>query len=126
MKTERLFEGIVILVALLFLFSAIGYLLFPAFMLSIVGISSNATTDFLIRTLAAALLALIPSAWSTRKRGNAMLYPSVILGLALYMFLSSIVDLHAFLNNIVNNAAVPSIIFRILLGIVLLWLRPRS
>jgi hypothetical protein len=90
-------------------------------MLSVVGLTSNAQMSFLVRTLAAAFVALIPVAWSARKRENPALYPSVILGLAIYMFLSSAVDFHAFLTHIVNGAAIPSIIFRVLVGGVLLW-----
>jgi len=92
-------------------------------MLSVVGIKSNHQTDFLVRTLAGALMALIPSAWSARKRDNLALYPSVMFGLSIYMFLSSIVDLRAFLAHIVNSASIPSIALRVLLGGMLLWLR---
>jgi hypothetical protein len=103
----------------------LGYLIFPSAMLSVVGIASNPQMDFLVRTLAAALVALIPSSWAARKRENASLYRSVILGLALYMFLSSVVDLHAYLTNIVGGASIPSIVLRVLLGGSLLWLMPR-
>jgi len=91
---EQVSKVIVTFVVLLFAASAIRYLIFPAAMLSIVGITSNAQMDFLVRTLAAAFVALIPSAWSARKRGNPVLYQSMIFGLAIYMFLSSAVDLH--------------------------------
>jgi hypothetical protein len=105
--------------------SAIGYLIFPSAMLSVVGIKNSNEMDFLVRTLAAALVAMIPSAWSARKQDNVSLYPSVIFGLAIYMFLSSAVDLHAFSMHIVNKASIPSIIFRVVLGVLLLWLMPR-
>ena len=109
----------------LFAASAIGYLTFPSAMLSVVGITSNDQTDFLVRTLAAALVALIPGSWSIRKRESSSLSRSVMLGLALYMFLSSVVDLHAHLTHIVNGASIPSIVLRVLLGGLLLWLMPR-
>ena len=80
--------------------------------------------DFLVRTLAAAFVAMIPSAWNARKKETRTLYQSVIFGLAIYMFLSSAVDLHAFLTDIVNGASIPSIILRVLIGGVLLWLIP--
>ena len=126
MPREKVFQAIVTFVVFLFAVSAIGYLIFPSAMLSVVGITSDVQTDFLVRTLATALVALIPSAWSARKSGNPLLYPSVIFGLALYMFLSSGVDLHAYLMHIVNSASIPSIILRVILGGVLLWLMPRQ
>ena len=125
MTKEQFNKAIVTFVVFLFAASAIGYLIFPSAMLSIVGISSNEQMDFLVRTLAAAFVALIPSAWTARMGSNTSLYRSVMIGLALYMFLSSAVDLHAFLNHIVNSTSIPSIILRVLLGGVLLWLIPR-
>lgn len=81
--------------------------------------------DFLVRTVAAAFVAMIPSAWNARKKGNGTLYQSVIFGLAIYMFLSSVIDLHAFLTDIVNGSSIPSIILRVIIGGLLLWLMPR-
>lgn len=125
MKKEQVIEALITFIVFLFAASAIGYLIFPSAMLSIVGITSNDQMDFLVRTLAAALVALIPGAWSVRKRGNASLYQSVIIGIVIYLFLSSAVDLQAFLTHIVNSTSIPSIILRVLLGGVLLWLMPR-
>jgi len=125
MTREKIYEVIITFVVFLLAASAIGYLIVPSAMLSVVGITSNDQLDFLVRTLAAALVALIPSSWSVRKRGNASLYPSVIFGLAIYMFLSSGVDLHAFLTHIVNSNSIPSIILPVFIGVVLLWLMPR-
>jgi len=114
------------LVVFLFAASAIGYLFFPSTMLSVVGITSNNQMDFLVRTLAAALVALIPGTWSARKKGNLSLFPSVVFGIAIYMFLSSAVDLQAFYQHIVNGASIPSIGFRVVIGGALLWLMPRK
>ena len=125
MTRERVHQGLVIFIVFIFAASAIGYLFFPSTMLSVVGIQSNDQMDFLVRTLAAAFVAMLPSTWNARKKDNPSLYSSVILGLAIYMFLSSAVDLHAFLTHIVNGASIPSIIFRVVLGIVLLSLVPR-
>jgi uncharacterized membrane-anchored protein YitT (DUF2179 family) len=125
MTKELVNKTIIIFIIFLLAASAIGYLLFPSAMLSVVGIKSNNQMDFLVRTLAAALVALIPSTWSARKGNNTSLYTSVIVGLAMYMFLSSVVDLHAFLTHIVNSTSIPSIIFRVILGGVLLWLTQR-
>jgi cell division protein FtsW (lipid II flippase) len=125
MTKEQILRVIIRFIVFLLAVSAIGYLFFPSAMLNVVGIKSNNQTDFLVRTLAAALVALIPSAWSAKKKDNASLYQSVILGLAVYMFLSSAVDLHAFLTHIVNDTSIPSIIFRVILGVLLLLLMPR-
>ena len=126
MTKERIYQVMVTFIVFLFATSAIGYLFFPSAMLSVVGITSNNQMDFLVRTLAAALVALIPGAWSVRKEGSSALFQSVVLGIAIYMFLSSAVDLHAFLTKIVNGASIPSIIFRVALGAALLWLMPRN
>jgi|SRR5918994_518347 hypothetical protein len=126
MTKEQVYQATVTFVVFLFAASALGYLISPSIMLSIVGITSNDQMDFLVRTLAAALVALIPSSWSVRKGGSSSLYQSVIFGLAVYMFLSSAVDLHAYLTRIVNSTAIPSIIVRVVLGSLLFWLRPRQ
>jgi hypothetical protein len=125
MNKELIHKIIITFIVFLFAASAIGYFIFPATMLKIVGITSNAQLDFLVRTLAAALVALIPSAWAVRNKSDSPVHRSVLIGLAVYMFLSSVVDLHAYLNNIVGFAAVPSITFRILLSGGILWLLPR-
>jgi len=69
MNKDQVNQIVVTFVVLLFAASAIGYLFFPSAMLSIVGITSNEQMDFLVRTLAAAFVALIPSSWSARKKG---------------------------------------------------------
>jgi hypothetical protein len=122
-KTQKI---VVTFVALLFVVSALGYLFAPSKMLSIVGIVSNPQMDFLVRTLSVALLALFPSTWTARYRDNTPTQCAVLIGLAGYMFLSSAVDLQAFMSDIVGVASVPSIIFRILLGGVIVWLIPRN
>lgn len=125
MSKDSLLKVMVTFVVFLFAAAGIGYLFFPSAMLSVVGITSNAQMDFLVRTLAAALLALIPSAWQARKQESSSLYTSVILGMVIYMFLSSAVDLYAYLTQIVNGAAIPSILVRVAIGGVLLWLMKR-
>ena len=125
MTKEQVQQAIVTFIVFLFAASAIGYLIFPSAMLSVVGIHSTTEIDFLVRTLAAALVAMIPSAWSARKKENSTHYRATIIGLAIYMFLSSAVDLYAFLSHVVNGTSIPSIILRVILGGVLLWLMPR-
>ena len=126
MTKEQAQLVIVTFIVFLLATSAMGYLFFPSAMLSVVGIQSNDQMDFLVRTLAAAFVAMIPSAWSVRKNQNSSLRRSVIVGLAIYMFMSSVVDLHAFLAHLVNGISIPSILLRVLLGGVLLWLMPRG
>jgi hypothetical protein len=124
MTKERVQRLVVGLVVILLVASALGYLLVPAAMLRIVGIQSNPQLTFLIRTIAAALLALSPGAWAARRRDATAAQRSVLIGLAGYLFASSLVDLYGFLNQIVGVAAVPSIVVRVILGAVLVWLIP--
>jgi hypothetical protein len=70
MTKERVHQAVVIFVVFLFAASAIGYLFFPSAMLNVVGIRSTAQMEFLVRTLAAAFVAMIPSAWNARKKRN--------------------------------------------------------
>ena len=88
-------------------------------MLSVVGIEGTPITEFLVRTLAAAFVGLLPTVWSVRRRTESPLERSVLFGLALYMAAGSAVDLVAFLNGIVGTAAVPSIVLRLALGAML-------
>ncbi len=80
--------------------------------------------ESLVRTLAAALLAQSPSAWAARRRDDTPAQRGVLIGLAVYMFTSSLIDLHAFVNDIVGAASVPSITLRVILGAVIVWLIP--
>ena len=119
---KRIQSVVITFIVFLFAISAIGYFIFPDKMLSIVGITSNAQMDFLVRTLAAAFVALISGTWAMRHKVDSPGYRPILVGLAIYMFLSSAVDLYAYLSNIVNTASIPSIVFRVLLGGVILWL----
>jgi hypothetical protein len=47
---------------------------------------------------------------------------AMLVGLIGYLFLSSLVDFYAYTQSIVNAASIPSIAFRVLLGIAILWL----
>jgi hypothetical protein len=80
--------------------------------------------NFLVRTIAAALLALSPGAWAARRRDNTPAQRGVLIGLAAYLFVGSLVDLYAFINGIVGAASVPSIAVRAVLGAVIVWLIP--
>ena len=117
---------IIIVTVLLIAFSAIAELLFPSKMLAFVDIASNPQTDFLLRTTAVALIALLPSLWTARNEAKSPASRSALLGIAVYMFLSSAVDFQAFTQGIVNSMSVPSVVFRVLLGIMILWLIRRG
>jgi hypothetical protein len=115
-------RNIITLTILLLFVSAIGLLFFPSRMLAVVGITGNDQLDFLLRTTGAGVASLIPGAWAVR---NAVLSPvsqAVLIGLVVYLVLSSIVDFLAYTQSIVNAAAIPSIAFRVILGIVIFLL----
>ena len=100
--------------------SAIGLLFFPSKMLAVVGIISNDQMDFLLRASGVGAASLIPSAWASRTSTTSPVSRAVLIGLVVYMFLSSIVDFQAYTQSIVNGASIPSMAFRILLGIAIL------
>jgi hypothetical protein len=124
MTRERVQSLVVGLVVIVFVASSLGYLLVPSAMLSIVGIQGNPQVDFLVRALAAALLALAPGAWAARRRDDTPSQRGILVGLAAYLFASSLVDLHAFVNDVVGVAALPSIAVRAILCAVVVWLIP--
>ena len=115
------YKVIIIITTGLIAVSAIAEFLFPSRMLAFVGIASNPQMDFLLRTTAVALIALLSSVWAARNDTNSPASRSALVGIAVYMFLSGAVDFHAFIQGIVNSMSVPSIIFRVLLGIIILW-----
>ena len=124
MLKERVQRLVVGLVVILLVASALGYLLVPAAMLGIVGMDANPPVTFLVRTLAAALLALSPGAWAARRRDGTSGQRGVLIGLAGYMFASSLVDLYGFINQVVGIASLPSIALRVVLCAVLVLLIP--
>ena len=91
-------------------------------MLSVVGIVSNEQMDFLLRTAGVGVASLIPGAWASRTSPASPLSRAVLYGIVGYLFLSSIVDFHAYTQSLVNTASIPSMAFRILLGFVILFL----
>ena len=117
-----MFKNIITFTTLLLAISAIGLLFFPSKMLAVVGIVGNDQLDFLLRASGVGVAALVPGAWALRTAPASPLSRAVLVGLAIYMFLSSIVDFHAFTRSIVSAASIPSIAFRVLLGTAILWL----
>lgn len=113
---------IITITTLLIASSAIAEILIPSGLLTFVGIDSTQQTDFLLRTTAVALLALLPGLWSVRKETTSPAARSALIGTAAYMFLSSAVDAQAFAQGIVNTMSIPSIALRVLWGIAILGL----
>jgi hypothetical protein len=113
---------IITFTVLLLVISAIGLLFFPSKMLGVVGIGSNDQMEFLLRASGVGVASLIPSAWASRTSTASPVSRAVLIGLVVYMFLSSMVDLQAYTQSIVNSASIPSIAFRIFLGIAILVL----
>jgi hypothetical protein len=101
---------------LLMVVPAVGYLVAPAAMLTIVGITSNPQLDFVLRTSGVGLLAQMPGAWALRTDTSSRTAPAVAAGLVGYLVLSAVVDFHAYLQALVSFAAVPSIVLRLGLG----------
>jgi hypothetical protein len=92
-------------------------------MLGVVGIVSNDQMDFLLRASGVGVASLIPGTWALRtSTTTSPVSRAVLIGLVIYMFLSSIVDFQAYTQSIVNAASIPSMAFRILLGIAILLL----
>ena len=115
----RLARALLTLSAVAFAITAIGYIVVPGTMLSVVGVASTATSDFLIRTEGVALLAGAIFVWAARS-GSPSLVRVVLAGLGIYYVLGSLVDLAAFAQGIVGPASVPSAAVRIVLGVVCL------
>ena len=115
--------NIITFITLLLAVSAVGLLFFPSKMLAIVGIVSNDQMDFLLRASGVGVASLVPGAWASRTSTTTLpVSRAVLIGLMIYMFLSSIVDFQAYTQSIVNAASVLSMAFRLLLGIAILLL----
>jgi len=115
-------KDIITFTVLLLDVSAIGLLFFPAKMLTVVGIVGNDQLNFLLRVSGVGVAALIPGAWAVRESTASPVSRAVLMGLVVYMFLSSGVDFLAYTQSIVNGASIPSMAFRILFGVAILLL----
>ncbi len=113
---------VVTFTTLLLALSAIGFLFFPAAMLGVVGVANTPPAVFLLRSAGVGVAALIPGAWTLRTAPPSPVTRALLLGLAVFMLLSSVVDFSAYAQAIVNSIAIPSMLFRVALGIVILWL----
>jgi hypothetical protein len=113
-------RALLLISAIAFFVTGLGYLLIPGTMLSVVGIASAATSDFLIRTEGVALISAAVFVWAVRDAGPGPT-ATVLVGLSVYYVLGSVVDLAAFLQSIVGPASVPSAAVRIVLGCLCAW-----
>jgi nitrogen fixation-related uncharacterized protein len=102
---------------ILFAVIGLGYLVAPSAMLSIVGIDAEPTSDFLMRTEGVALLTGAGFLWAVRA-GTSRQRRVVLLSLAGYYVVGSLVDLAAFNDTIVGPASLPSAVIRIAVGVV--------
>jgi phage shock protein PspC (stress-responsive transcriptional regulator) len=73
--------------------TALAYFVVPAASLRVVGIASDPTERFLLRTLAAALLAFVPPLWLAAARPSTSLQFGLVWGVITYLVASSLVDL---------------------------------
>jgi hypothetical protein len=103
--------------AVLFAVISFGYLLAPSAMLSIVSIDRGPTAEFLMRTEGVALLTAAGFLWAVRA-GASRQRQVVLLSLAGYYVVGSLVDMAAFNDNIVGPASVPSAVIRIAVGVL--------
>jgi hypothetical protein len=108
---------LVLLSMAIFTVTGAGYLLVPGALLSVVGIPSTPTADFLLRTLGAAFVAVARLLWGVREAPAASVRVA-LSALAAYYFISSAVDFAAYVQGIVGVAFVPSAITRVVLGVL--------
>ena len=106
--------------------TALAYFVAPAASLRVVGIASDPTERFLLRTLAAALLAFVVPLWLAAAWPSTSLRSGLVWGVVTYLVASSLVDLAAFVGGIVPGLSVPSGALRIALAGWLVLLQRRG
>ena len=114
------------LVLVVFGVSALAYFVAPATSLHVVGIASDPTERFLLRTLAAALLALVVPPWLAAAQPSTSLRHGLVWGVVTYLVASSLVDLAAYMDDIVSGISIPSAALRIALAVWLVILQRRG
>jgi hypothetical protein len=125
MRVVKVARALVLISGALFGLIGVGYLVAPGFMLSIVGIPSAPTVDFLMRTEGVALLTAGSLLFAAGNAGLAHVRFALLV-LGGYYVLGSVVDLAAFGQGIVGLAAVPSAIVRVLVGGICLLAAARA
>ena len=123
---QRWLSRVLWLVLVVFGVSALAYFVAPAASLRIVGIASDPTERFLLRTLAAALLAFVVPLWLAATRPSTSLRYALVWGAITYLVASSLVDLAAYMGGIVSGLSVPSAAVRIALAVWLVVLQRRG
>jgi hypothetical protein len=111
---------LLVVAAVAFAVTGLGYLFVPGAMLGVVGITGTPVTEFLIRTEGVALVTGAALWWVLRgASGRSMRL--ALLALAFYCVLGSIIDLAAFSQGIVGPLSIPSAVARIALGVWAGW-----
>src|SRR5215207_11575844 len=106
--------------------SALAYFVAPSASLRVVGIASDPTERFLLRTLAAVLLAFVVPLWLAATRPSTSLRYGLVWGVITYLVASSLVDLAAYMGDIVSGLSIPSAMVRIVLAVLLVILQRRG
>ena len=123
---QRWLSMVLWLVLVVFGVSALAYFVAPSASLRVVGIASDPTERFLLRTLAAALLAFVVPLWLAAARPSSSLRSGLVWGVITYLVASSLVDLAAYMGGIVSGLSVPSAGVRIALAGCLVLLQRRG
>jgi hypothetical protein len=123
---QRRLSRVLWLLLVVFGATALAYFVVPAASLRVVGIASDPTERFLLRTLAAALLAFVPPLWLAAARPSTSLQFGLVWGVITYLVASSLVDLAAYMGDIVSNLSIPSAAVRIVLAGWLVVLQRRG
>ena len=123
---QRRLSRVLWLLLVVFGATALAYFVVPAASLRVVGIASDPTERFLLRTLAAALLAFVPPLWLAAARPSTSLRYGLVWGVVTYLVASTLVDLAADMGDIVSGLSIPSAAVRIVLAGWLVVLQRRG
>jgi hypothetical protein len=123
---QRRLSRVLWLLLVVFGATVLAYFVVPAASLRVVGIASDPTARFLLRTLAAALLAFVPPLWLAAARPSTSLRYGLMWGVVTYLVASSLVDLAAYMGDIVSGLSIPSAAVRIVLAGWLVVLQRRA
>jgi hypothetical protein len=123
---QRRLSRVLCLLLVVFGATALAYFVVPAASLRVVGIASDPTERFLLRTLAAALLAFVPPLWLAAARPSTSLRYGLVWGVVTYLVASTLVDLAAYMGDIVSGLSILSAAVRIVLAGWLVVLQRRG
>ena len=104
---QRRLSRVLWLLLVVFGVSALAYFVAPAASLRVVGMASDPTERFLLRTLAAALLAFVVPLWLAAARPSTSLRNGLVWGVVTYLVASSLVDIAAYMGDIVSGLSMP-------------------